>query len=96
MGKVILKEKTASNLKNLIETAVESQVRILSFGIAKTSRKLKEMEQEADIGSKEFYKQFQEGEWGDDMKFIRWAGEYETLERLNRDMAELQELELCS
>ena len=38
------------------------------------------MEKETGIRSKEFYRQFQEGKWGDEMKYIRWAGEYETLE----------------
>ena len=96
MAKVIVNEQTAHNLKMLIEAAVENQVRILSFGMAKTSRKLKEMEKEAGIGSEEFYTQFQEGKLGDKMKYIRWAGEYETLERLKKDLVELQELELCS
>jgi len=43
-----------------------------------------------------FYEEFQKGKLGDDLKFIRWAGEYETLERLQKDSNELQEVELCS
>jgi ribosomal protein RSM22 (predicted rRNA methylase) len=96
MAKVIVNEQTAHNLKRLIEAAVENQVRILTFGVAKTNRKLEEMEKETRIDSKAFYRQFQEGKWGDEIKYIRWAGEHETLERLKRDLGELQELELCS
>ena len=96
MAKVIVNEQTAHNLKRLIEAAVENEVRILTFGVAKTNRKLEEMEKETRIDSKAFYRQFQEGKWGDEIKYIRWAGEYETLERLKRDLGELQELELCS
>ncbi|EFK11603.1 conserved hypothetical protein [delta proteobacterium NaphS2] len=96
MAKVIVNEKIADNVMRLIEAAVENQMRIIAFGMAKTNRKLEEMEKETGIRSKEFYRQFQEGKWSDEMKYIRWAGEYETLERLKRDLGELQELELCS
>ena len=33
--------------------------------------------------------------WADDMKYIRWAGEYETLAQLQKDYNDLQEIELC-
>jgi hypothetical protein len=48
------------------------------------------------MDSKYFYEEFQKGKFGDDFKFIRWAGEYETLERLQKDCNELQGVELCS
>jgi hypothetical protein len=41
------------------------------------------------MDSKYFYGEFQKGKLGDDLKFIRWAGEYETLERLQKDYNEL-------
>ncbi len=96
MARVIIEAKTADNLKTLIRLALENQLRIMGFGIAKTKRKLEELEREHGIGSKDFYEEFQKGELGDDMKYIRWAGEYETLERLQKDYADLQDLELCS
>jgi hypothetical protein len=34
--------------------------------------------------------------WGDDFKYIRWAGEYETLILLQKDYNDLQDIELCS
>jgi len=83
-------------LKNLIALAVENQLRIMEFGIAKTKRKLLKMENKSGMSSSDFYARFQKGELGDDFKFIRWAGECETLERLERDYAELQGMELCS
>jgi hypothetical protein len=96
MARVIIQSKTSGNLKNLIKLAVENQSRVISFGIAKTKRKLKELERETGMDSKDFYKKFQKGKLGDDLKYIRWAGEYETLALLQKDYKDLQELELCS
>ena len=96
MARVIVQEQAAYNLKRLIKSAIENQLRIITFGIAKTRRKLEEMEKKTGMNTKEFYDQFQEGKLGDEIRYIRWAGEYETLGRLNKDLSDLQELELCS
>lgn len=96
MARIIIEPQTAKNVKTLIKLAVENQLRIMSFGIAKTKRKLGELEKESGIDSKDFYQEFQKGELGDDLKYIRWAGEYETLARLQKDYDDLQETELCS
>ncbi|MEA2040212.1 MAG: hypothetical protein U9N82_10340 [Thermodesulfobacteriota bacterium] len=96
MARVIIKPQTADNLRNLIRLAVENQLRVIDFGIAKTKRKLGELEKEIGMNSKDFYEEFQKGKLGDDLKFIRWAGEYETLERLQKDYSDLQGIELCS
>jgi len=96
MAQVIIRAEAADNLKNLIKGAVENQLRVISFGIAKTKRKLEKLEEESGMDSKYFHEKFQKGKLGDDFKFIRWAGEYETLERLQKDYNELQGVELCS
>ena len=96
MAQVIIRPQAADNLKNLIKVAVENQLKVIHFGIAKTKRKLGELEKESGMDSKYFYKEFQNGKLGDDLKFIRWAGEYETLERLQKDYNELYGVELCS
>ena len=96
MARVIIQPQTADNLKNLIRSAVENQLRVIDFGIAKTKRKLGDLEKEIGMNSKDFYEEFQKGKLGDDLKFIRWAGEYETLERLQKDYTDLQGIELCS
>lgn len=96
MAQVIIRPQAADNLKNLIKVAVENQLKVISFGIAKTKRKLGELEKDGGMDSKYFYEEFQNGKLGDDLKFIRWAGEYETLVRLQEDYNELQRVELCS
>ena len=96
MARVIIQPQTADNLINLIRSALENQLRVINFGIAKTKKKLGELEKEIGMNSKDFYEEFQKGKLGDDLKFIRWAGEYETLERLQKDYTDLQGIELCS
>jgi len=96
MAKVIIQAQTAKNLTTLIKLALENQLRIIGFGIAKTKKKLAELEMKYGMKSKDFYEEFQKGERGDEILYIRWAGEYETLERLQKDQAELKDLELCS
>lgn len=96
MARVIIQARTTKSLTTLVRLALENQLRVIGFGIAKTKKKLAELEMKHGMKSKDFYEEFQKGERGDEMQYIRWAGEYETLERLQRDQAELQDLELCS
>ena len=37
-----------------------------------------------------FYQDFQDGKMGDDMEYMKWAGEYETLLQLRECSAEYQ------
>jgi len=80
----------------LIKSAVENQLLLIDFGIAKTKRKLRELEKEFGRNSSSFYEKFNEGKLGDNFKYVRWAGEYETLEKLQEDYNDLKDLELCS
>jgi len=80
----------------LVGLALENQLRVLTAGIAKTRSKLSEFEKENGMESSVFHKRYEEGKLGDDLKYIRWAGEYETLKRLEKDHQDLQGIELCS
>lgn len=96
MARIIIEPQDAKNVKSLVKSAVENELKIIGFGIAKTERKLKELEKKFGMDSGNFYKKFNEGKMGDDLEYIRWAGEYETLQQLQRDYGDLVETELCS
>ena len=96
MARIIIEPQDAKNVKNLVKSAVENEMKIISFGIAKTKRRLGELENKFGMDSANFYQRFSEGTMGDEMELIRWAGEYETLLRLERDYNDLLETELCS
>jgi hypothetical protein len=96
MARVIIQPESAGNLRELIRLAVENEIKVMDFGIAKTKRRLGELEKEFGMSTREFYEAFQKGNLGDDLEYIRWAGEYETLERLQKDYGDLKGIELCS
>ncbi len=95
MERIIIQSQTSNNLKSLIESAFENQSRIIRFGIARTKKKLTQLEKENGLDSQTFYDEFQKGKLGDELKYIRWAGEYETLALLEKDYNDLQDIELC-
>jgi len=96
MARVIIQPESSDNVKNLVELALENQLRVLTVGIAKTKSKLSQFERENEMESSAFYEKFGQGKLGDDFKYMRWAGEYETLKRLEKDYQDLQGIELCS
>lgn len=95
MQQITIQPNNDQNLISLIRLAIENQLNILKHGIRKTRRKLQELEEEFKMDTEGFYRKYSRGELGDDMKFIRWAGEYETLKQLEQDYQTLQEAKLC-
>jgi hypothetical protein len=91
MPQASIQERRNDHIQSFIKVGIEYQLRIISFGISKTERKLELLEKEAGMDSRNFYRQFMDGLLGDDLKFIKWAGECETLEQLMKDQLELQE-----
>jgi len=94
--KVMIEPKDAQNVKSLVRMAVENELKILKAGVARCSKKLAELEKTYGMSSKQFYDKFKKGEVGDDFEYIRWAGEYETLQQLERDYSDLMGTEVCS
>jgi len=95
MTQLIIKPATAWNVKRLIQAALDHELRILKIGIEKTTQKLQKLEQQFGIKSQQFYQEFQTGNMGDNIEYIKWAGEYETLLQLEQDYHELLETRLC-
>lgn len=95
MIQVIVEPVATSNVKKLLRSAVENELKILGLGINKTKKELSRFEKKFEMESSLFYEQYQDGSLGDNMDYIRWAGEYETLQRLKQDHRDLQEIEIC-
>lgn len=95
MTQVIVQPATAANVKQLLQLAVAHELRLLDIGIERTQERLRHFEQTFQQDSADFYRAFERGEAGDDMEFITWAGEYETLRQLQQDSHELQEMQVC-
>lgn len=71
MVRIIIEPKSANNVKILVKSAVENELKVIGFGIAKTKRKLEELENKFGMDSGNFYKEFNEGKLGDDLEYIR-------------------------
>ena len=95
MTQVIVQPTTAANVKRLLQAAVDHELRLLQIGIARTQQQLQHFEQAFHRETPDFYQEFQAGHWGDDVEYLKWAGEYETLQQLQQDYRELVETCLC-
>jgi hypothetical protein len=96
MAKITIEPEDAQNVKSLVRIALQNELKVLKTGIARTQKKLEELETKHHMSSEQFYARFKRGEMGDDFQYIRWAGEYETLQQLRRDHDDLSRTELCS
>jgi len=96
MVKITVEPEDAQNVKALVRIALQNELKALKAGIARTQKKLEELETTHHMSSEQFYARFKRGEMGDDFQYIRWAGEYETLQQLRRDHEDLSRTELCS
>ena len=98
MTQVIVKSGSASQasqVRPLIQAALDHEVRLLKIGLQKTTRHLQQFEQRFGMESQDFYRDYQTGKIGDDMEYMKWAGEYETLLQLQEDYADIQEIQVC-
>ena len=94
MIEVVVKSAKTSNTKHLIQAALDHELRVLNIGIEKTRANLSHLEEQFGMKSPQFYQQFQLGTMGDNLAWIKWAGEYETYLQLRQDYAELREIRL--
>ena len=63
MARVIIQPESAGNLRELVRLAVENELKFMDFGIAKTKRKLEELEKEFGMNTRDFYEAFRKEIW---------------------------------
>ena len=95
MSKVIVEHEEKGALKALVRGALENEKKIINVGIRKTMDNIREFENRYKMDSASFYQRYSNGELGDEIGYIRWAGEIETLKRLQQNLKELSEAEVC-
>lgn len=95
MSKIIVGHDDTEELKALVKAALENEIKIINIGIRKTQENLQKLEDKYKMDSNTFYREYSSGEMGDDIEYIRWAGEVETLMRLQRNLKELSGAEVC-
>lgn len=95
MPKIIIKPEDTEELKTLVKSALENEIKFIIIGIKKTTETLRNCEDKYRMDSKTFYEKYSSGEIGDDIEYIRWAGEIETLNKLEKNLKDLSEAEVC-
>ncbi|MBM4137378.1 MAG: hypothetical protein FJ241_11180 [Nitrospira sp.] len=95
MPKIIIKPEGPGELKTLVKGALENEIKILTIGLKKTQENLQKLEERYKMDSSTFYERYSTGEIGDNIEYIRWAGEFETLKKLQRNLKELSEAKVC-
>lgn len=95
MSQLIINAKNSKHLKVLITGALENQLKLIKLGISKTEKILREFENRFKMPSDQFFNLYQNGRFGDESDYMKWAGEIETLNRLKSEMTELLEVEIC-
>ena len=92
MTEIIIRSDKTTNVRDLLRSAVENELRIIRGGISRTEKELSRLEDVFGMETSRFYEEYRKGIAGDRPEHIRWAGEYETLKRLRRDRDELLEV----
>jgi hypothetical protein len=81
-------------LKPLLESAIQSELRMLELGLARTSERLRTFEDRYGLTSEEFERRFEAGEIDESLEFIEWAGEIKTSRLLQAQSEALQRVQL--
>lgn len=82
MSKIIINPGYTEELKILVKGALKNEVKLITIGLKKTRKNLSSYEDKFKMDSETFYKKYSFGEMGDNMEYIEWAGEIETLKKL--------------
>ena len=96
MTQLLIKSESVDSIAPLIKGAIKEQISVLEDGIDRTKVIIEEFEKKHGVKTEEFYEKFKNGDLGDSVDYIEWAGEYELLSKLIRDYEKLKEVEVCT
>ena len=77
-------------VRPLISDAIKKEIAVIGLGIKGTRRILQEFEKKYRMKSGTFYANLVRGKLKENLDFIEWEGEYETLKRLQEQIRELK------
>jgi len=95
MTSILLKTKKTEQIKPLVEAALEDEANLMEINIERTRKNLSRFEKKHKMNTSVFYRKMENGKLEDNMDFVGWAGEYETLKRLEKQLRSLKEIKVC-
>jgi hypothetical protein len=94
LQQVTVSAETPISLKPLLRAAIQSEIKMLAFGINRTRERLTVFEKQFNINSVEFERRFTACDLNESLDFIEWEGEIKTLRLLEEQQAVLQQAHL--
>ncbi len=82
------------SLKPLLESAIQTESKVLALGLRRTQERLAEFEQRYGFTSDEFERRFAARELDESLDFIEWLGEIKTLRLLTEQQQAPQGLKI--
>jgi hypothetical protein len=77
-------------VRPLISDAIKKEIAVIELGIKETRKMLQQFERKYRMKSGTFYANLTRGKLKENLDFIEWEGEYETLKRLQEQIRELK------
>ena len=94
MQQITIVSESMTALKPLLESAIQTELRMIRLGIERTQQKVDDFERQYEMLSSEFETLFDSGEIDETLDYIEWSGEIETLRRLQAKYQTLQRAQL--
>ncbi len=94
MQQITIFSESVTALKPLLESAIQTELRLIGLGIERTQQKLVDFERQYEMMSGEFEALLDTGEIDENLDYIEWSGEIETLRRLQAKYQTLQRAQL--
>ena len=90
-----MKSEDETSIRQLVISALQAEQNELKTGILKTREKLAAFEQRYHISTEQFLKTPPDRLPFGELEAIEWAGEHETLLRLEDELSRLAKIVLC-
>lgn len=96
MNTLVIEYEGVMPLKVSISRAIKREIEMLKLAVRLSQEALTRFETHYAMPSDEFFEKMEQGELGDSDDFIEWSGEYELLQRTQRELEELQTVKICA
>jgi hypothetical protein len=90
LQQITIQAESKIELKPLLETAIQGELRSIQHGINLTRSRLEAFEKQHGMTTADFLKEFSEGKLGEPLEFLDWHGETKMLALLEEKKKALQ------
>lgn len=95
MTRISIESEHKKAIISLVRNSLAMQRKVLEAGLKRTKTRLKAFEKAFGQTSQQFYHTYQTGEMGDDEHVMEWAGEWETYQELQKNLALIKDARVC-